>query len=304
MISLTPDDADAATLNPGARKAYNPSSPWLDRWRQVIHNRMAVVGFIVLTIMALIAIFAQYVAPFDPLELDLKNNLQGPSAEHWLGTDKLGRDVLSRVIYGSRISLVVGFIVQGIALVVGVTLGAISGYFGGILDMVIQRAVDVIMAFPFLILAIAIVSLIGPSLTNMMLVLGGVVWVEYTRMVRGMVLSVKEQEYVLAARVVGARNGRIIFRHVLPGTLSVIIVQATFGIASAILAASGLSFLGMGAQPPTAEWGALLSEAKPFLRQLPLMSIAPGVAIMITVLAINFVGDALRDAFDPRVLKV
>ena len=285
-------------------KVARPSSPWQDRWRQVIHNRMAVLGFTLLGLMVAIAIFAPFVAPFDPFEMDLENNLQPPTADHLLGTDKLGRDVLSRVIYGSRISLVVGFIVQGIALVVGVTLGAISGYFGGVLDMIIQRMVDVVMGFPFLILAIAIVSLIGPSLTNMMIVLGGVVWVDYARMVRGVVLSLKEEEYVLAARVVGASDGRIILKHVLPGTLSVIIVQATFGIATAILAASGLSFLGMGAQPPTAEWGAMLSDAKPYLRQLPLMSIAPGVAIMLTVLSINFVGDALRDAFDPRVLKV
>ncbi|HZW04531.1 MAG TPA: nickel transporter permease [Anaerolineaceae bacterium] len=285
-------------------KAYRPTSPWQDRWRQVAHNRMAVIGFILLGLLVGIAIFASFVAPFDPFEMDLENNLQPPSPAHLLGTDKLGRDVLSRVIYGSRVSLVVGFIVQGIALVVGVTLGAISGYFGGVLDMVIQRIVDVVMGFPFLILAIAIVSLIGPSLTNMMVVLGGVVWVDYARMVRGVVLSLKEEEYVVAARVVGASDSRIILRHVLPGTLNVIIVQATFGIATAILAASGLSFLGMGAQPPTAEWGAMLADAKPYLRQLPLMSIAPGVAIMLTVLSINFVGDALRDAFDPRVLKV
>ena len=278
-------------------------SPWMDRLRQVTHNRMAMVGLIILVSLALIAIFARYIAPYDPLEMDLEHNLQPPSSGHLLGTDKLGRDVLSRVIYGSRISLVVGFIVQGIALLVGVTLGAISGYFGGVLDMIIQRAVDVVMAFPFLILCIAIVSLIGPSLTNMMLVLGAVSWVDYARMVRGMVLSVKEQEYIVAARVVGAHNSRIIFRHVLPGTMGVIIVEATFGIASAILSASGLSFLGMGAQPPTAEWGALLSDSKPYLRQLPMMSVAPGFAIMITVLAINFLGDALRDAFDPRVFK-
>ncbi len=287
-----------------SEKKYQPTNPWLDKWRQVAHNRMAVMGFTLLGLMALLAIFAPYVAPYDPRGMDLEHSLEQPSNSHWLGTDKLGRDVLSRLIYGSRISLVVGFIVQGIALVVGVSLGAVSGYFGGLIDLVIQRMVDIIMAFPFLILSIAIVSLIGPSLTNMMLVLGGVVWVEYTRMVRGMVLSVKEQEYILAARVVGARSGRIIFRHVLPGCLSVVIVQATFGIATAILAASGLSFLGMGAQPPTAEWGAMLSEAKPYLRQYPVMSIAPGVAIMLTVLAINFVGDALRDAFDPRTLKV
>lgn len=287
-----------------ANKVYKPTSPWQDRWRQVIHNRMAVVGFVLLGLMVCVAVFAPIVAPFGPFEMDLENNLQPPSAQHLLGTDKLGRDVLSRVIFGSRISLVVGFIVQGIALVVGVTLGAISGYFGGVLDMIIQRAVDVVMGFPFLILAIAIVSLIGPNLTNMMIVLGGVVWVDYARMVRGVVLSLKEEEYVVAARVVGASDSRIILRHVLPGTLNVIIVQATFGIATAILAASGLSFLGMGAQPPTAEWGAMLADAKPYLRQLPLMSIAPGVAIMVTVLSINFVGDALRDAFDPRVLKV
>lgn len=285
-------------------KVYRPTSPWQDRWRQVIRNRMAVLGFCLLGLLVCVAIFAPYVAPYDPYEMDLENNLQPPSAEHWLGTDRLGRDVFSRLIYGSRISLVVGFIVQGIALVVGVTLGAISGYFGGVLDMVIQRTVDVVMGFPFLILAIAIVSLIGPSLTNMMIVLGGVVWVDYARMVRGVVLSLKEEEYVVAARVVGASDGRIILRHVLPGTLSVIIVQATFGIATAILAASGLSFLGMGAQPPVAEWGAMLADAKPYLRQLPLMSVAPGGAIMLTVLSINFVGDALRDAFDPRVLKV
>lgn len=282
------------------RKSTNPV--W-DRIRQVTHNRMAMTGVILLVLLALMAILADYIAPYNPYKMDLANNLQSPSGQHLLGTDKLGRDVLSRVIYGARISLVVGFIVQGIALLIGVTLGAISGYFGGVLDMVIQRLVDVIMAFPFLILSIAIVSLIGPSLTNMMLVLGGVAWVDYARMVRGMVLSLKAQDYIVAAQVVGAKNGRIIFNHVLPGTLGVIIVQATFGIASAILSASGLSFLGMGAQPPTAEWGALLSDAKPYLRQFPMMSIAPGVAIMLTVLAINFVGDALRDAFDPRVFK-
>ena len=286
-----------------AIKKQKPTNPVWDRIRQVTHNRMAMAGLILLLLLALMAILADYVAPYDPYAMDLGNNLEPPTGQHLLGTDKLGRDVLSRVIYGARISLVVGFIVQGIALLIGVTLGAISGYFGGVLDMIIQRLVDVIMSFPFLILSIAIVSLIGPSLTNMMLVLGGVAWVDYARMVRGMVLSLKSQDYILAAQVVGAKSGRIIFNHVLPGTLGVIIVQATFGIASAILSASGLSFLGMGAQPPTAEWGALLSDAKPYLRQLPLMSIAPGVAIMLTVLAINFVGDALRDAFDPRVFK-
>jgi len=285
-------------------RELKPVNPIVDKFRQIVRNRFAIIGLVLLVILALIAIAAPFVAPYDPIKMDLTNSLQPPSGDHLLGTDKLGRDVFSRLVFGSRISLTVGFIVEGIALLVGVTLGAISGYFGGVIDNIIMRIVDVVIAFPFLILAIAIVAIVGPSLTNMMLVLGGVVWINYARIIRGMFLSLKEEEFVVAARVVGARDGRIIFRHVLPGTLGVIIVQATFGIASAILAASALSFLGMGAQPPTAEWGAMLAEAKTYLRTLPMMTFAPGLAIMITVLAINFVGDALRDAFDPRVLKV
>lgn len=280
-------------------------NPWLDKWRQVRRNRFALVGLVILGFLAFAVIAAPLVAPRDPFELGLGNSLKPPGTEgHLLGTDKLGRDVLSRLIYGSCISLVVGFIVVGIAMSIGVTQGAISGYFGGIVDNIIMRIVDVVIAFPFLILAIAIVAIVRPSLTNMMIVLRGVAWIRYARLVRGLVLSIKEEEFVVAARVVSARDGRIIFRHVLPGCLGVIIVQATFGIAAAILAASALSFLGMDAQPPTAEWGAMLAEAKPYLRKLPMMTFAPGLAIKITVLAINFVGEALRDAFDPRILKV
>lgn len=279
------------------------SSPWRDTWRQVTRSRFALVGMMLLLALALMALLAPVLAPYAPDKMDLKHELRPPSAEHLLGTDELGRDVTSRLIFGSRISLTVGFIVQGIALLIGVSLGAAAGYFGGTVDLVIMRVVDLVMAFPFLILAIAVVSILGPSLFNLMLVLGGVVWVDYARVVRGMVLSIKEEEYILAARVIGEGHRRIIWRHVLPNCLGVIIVQATFGMASAILAASALSFLGMGAQPPSAEWGAMLSAAKPYLRRLPLMSIAPGAAIMLTVLAINFVGDALRDALDPYVLK-
>ena len=280
-------------------------NPWVDKFRQVIKNRFALIGLVILGILIIVAIFAPQIAPHDPYELNLGNSLQPPGTPDYpLGTDKLGRDILSRLIFGSRVSLIVGFIVVGIALTVGVTLGAVSGYFGGLVDNIIMRIVDVVIAFPFLILAIAIVSIVGPSLTNMMIVLGGVVWIDYARVVRGMVLSIKEEEFVIAAKVVGAKDGRIIFKHVLPGTMGVIIVQATFGIASAILAASGLSFLGMGAQPPSAEWGAMLNDAQKYLRKAPMMTFAPGLAIMLTVLAINFVGDALRDAFDPRTLKV
>ncbi|MCE5209827.1 MAG: ABC transporter permease [Chloroflexi bacterium] len=285
-------------------REMKPVNPWVDKLRQMAHNKFALIGLTILVFLALIAIFAPVVAPYDPIKMDLNNSLQPPNSEHLLGTDKLGRDMLSRLIYGSRISLTIGFIVEGIALLLGVTLGAVAGYFGGIIDNIIMRIVDVVIAFPFLILAIAIVAIVGPSLTNMMLVLGCVVWIDYARIIRGMFLSLKEEEFVVAARVIGAKDSRIIFRHVLPSTMGVIIVQATFGIASAILSASSLSYLGMGAQPPTPEWGAMLSEARPYLRTLPMMTFAPGLAIMITVLAINFVGDALRDAFDPRVLKV
>lgn len=198
-------------------------------------------------------------------------------------------------------SLSVGIIVVIIAGSIGVVLGAISGYYGGVVDQIVMRLVDVLLAFPFLILAIAVVSIVGGGLTNVMITLGFVSWISYARLVRGMVLSLREEEFVTAAKVMGVSDWRIIWRHILPNTLGVVIVQATYGAATAILSASALSFLGMGAQPPTAEWGAMLSTAKQHMRSLPILAIAPGFAIMITVLAINFVGDALRDALDPKL---
>ncbi|MFQ5857177.1 MAG: ABC transporter permease [Anaerolineae bacterium] len=283
-------------------RPFKSSSLWLDVWHQVRCNRLAVIGMIILLTLILVAITAPWIAPHDPYTMNLRGALQPPNSPgHILGSDELGRDNLSRLIFGSRVSLTVGLLVVGIAGSIGVTLGAISGYYGGLIDNVIMRLVDVLLAFPFLVLAIAVVAIVGPSLTNMMIVLGGVSWIGYARLVRGLVLTLREEEYIIAAHVVGVRNSRIIWRHILPNCLGVIIVQATFGVAAAILAASGLSFLGMGAQPPAAEWGAMLSTAKPYLRQRPMMSIAPGMAIMITVLAINFVGDALRDALDPRL---
>jgi peptide/nickel transport system permease protein len=186
---------------------------------------------------------------------------------------------------------------------IGVPLGAIAGYYGGTADLIIMRIVDILMAFPFMVLAIAMVAVAGPSLGNMMLVLGGVSWIWYTRLVRGMVLALREEDYILAARALGASNFTIIFKHLVPNVLAVVIVQASFSVAEAILAAASLSYLGLGAQPPTAEWGAMLSNAKEYMRILPVLSIAPGVAIMITVLAINFIGDALRDALDPTLRR-
>jgi peptide/nickel transport system permease protein len=270
-------------------------------WRQIKKNRLAIIGFVVLVFLVLVAIFADYVAPYDPYETNYANVKQPPSAEHWIGTDELGRDAFSRLIYGTRISLTIGIIVVGISMSIGVPLGALAGYYGGLPDLIIMRIVDVLMAFPFIVLAIAMVAVVGPSLTNMMLVLGAVTWIWYTRLVRGMVLSLRESDFILAARALGASSAAIIFRHLLPNVLAVVIVQASFSVAEAILAAAALSYLGLGAQPPTAEWGAMLSNAKELMRILPIMSIAPGVAIMITVLAINFIGDALRDALDPTL---
>ena len=280
------------------------SSLWGDVWRQLRRNRFAVAGLVVLGLLILVAIGAPWIAPHDPNKMDLSAGVQPPNPpEHILGTDEFGRDLLSRLIYGSRVSLSVGLIVVGIAGSVGVVLGAISGYYGGIVDQIIMRLVDVILAFPFLILAIAVVAIVGPSLTNMMIVLGSVSWIGYARLVRGQVLSLREREFVQAAHVIGMRDRRIIWRHILPNCLGVVVVQATFGVAVAILSASGLSFLGMGAQPPTAEWGAMLSNARRHMRNHPMMAFAPGMAIMITVLAVNFVGDALRDALDPRLRR-
>jgi len=270
-------------------------------WRQIRKNRLAILGSVVIILMTLIAIFAPLLAPYNPYETNYTNHKQPPSAEHLLGTDELGRDVFSRLIYGTRISLIVGIVVVGISMTIGVSLGAISGYFGGVADMIIMRIVDILQAFPFMILAVAMVAVVGPGLMNMMIVLGCVTWIWYTRLVRGMVLSLRETEYIQATRALGASNSTIIFRHLIPNVLGVVVVQATFGVADAILAAAALSYLGLGAQPPTAEWGAMLTSAKEFMRILPAMSIAPGIAIMITVLAINFIGDALRDALDPTV---
>jgi ABC-type dipeptide/oligopeptide/nickel transport system permease subunit len=280
------------------------SSLWFDAWRQLRSNTFAVVGMIILFSLVVMAIGAPWIAPQDPYEMDLAGALKPPNSPgHLLGTDGRGRDVLSRLIYGARISLTVGLVVVSIAASIGVTLGAVSGYYGGIIDGLIMRFVDLLRAFPFLILAIAFVSVLGPSLTNMMIVLGCVSWISYARLVRGSVLSLRECEFVLAARAMGARDGRILARHILPNCVGLITVQVTYGVAVSILAASGLSFLGMGAQPPEAEWGAMLNAGREYLRVRPMLSVAPGLLIMITVLAINMVGDGLRDAMDPRVCR-
>ncbi|MBK8021133.1 MAG: ABC transporter permease [Chloroflexi bacterium] len=269
--------------------------------RRLLRNRTAMVGIVMLLVIVLAAVFAPQVAPHDPYKQDFsKGNLPLFSPDHTLGTDDLGRDTLSRLIYGGRSSLAAGLLVVAIAASVGVTLGLISGYYGGTIDTVIMRLVDVLYAFPFLILAIAVVAILGPGLLNVMLVLGAIAWIDYARVVRGVVLQAKVQDYVLATRAIGASNFRIVTRHILPNCLSLIIVQATFSVAAAIIAAASLSFLGFGAQPPEPEWGAMLNAAQRFIRSNPILSILPGTAIILVVIAINLIGDALRDALDPN----
>ncbi|MCY3779621.1 MAG: ABC transporter permease [Chloroflexi bacterium] len=270
-------------------------------FRKLRRNRRALLGLSFFLTLVLVAVFAEQIAPYDPYKTNYANVKQPPSAEHFIGTDELGRDGFSRLIYGARISLLVGVFVSSISTTIGVALGAIAGYFGGIADMVIMRIVDLKMSFPFLVLAIALVAVFGPSLFNMMIALIFVYWIWFARVVRGMVLTLRETEYIVGAKALGSSDLSIIFRHILPNVFPIVVVQGSFSVAEAILIAASLSYLGLGAQPPTPEWGSMLSNAKELMRILPVMSIAPGVAIMITVLAINFIGDALRDALDPTL---
>ncbi|MDP2859468.1 MAG: ABC transporter permease [Bacillota bacterium] len=280
-----------------------PVSLLLDALRRFLKNRAATAGGIVVILVWIIALSAPLVAPYDPIaHLGSANRLKPPgSPGYLLGTDDFGRDLLSRLIYGARISLQVGIIVVLLSGSIGVTLGAIAGYFGGLTDEIIMRSVDIVMAFPFFILAIAIMAVLGPSLNNAMIALAMVSWVGYARLVRGQVLSVKQKEFIEAARAEGLSDALIILRHVLPNCMAPILIQATLGVGGAILSAAGLSFIGLGAQPPDPEWGAMLNEGREYLRQAPYLTIIPGTAIAVTVLALNLLGDGLRDALDPRL---
>lgn len=256
------------------------------------------VGIVVLTAFAAVA--GPWLVPFDPSAQDLPLRLTAPSAAHPLGLDELGRDILARLLIGARISLLVGVSVVGVSAVVGTAIGAVAGYVGGWLDDVIGRVMDVLLAFPGILLAIALVAVLGPSLTNVILALVVIGWVGYARLVRGQVLKVRELEYVQAARAVGAPVSRVIIRHVVPATLSAVTVQATLGMAGAIIAEASLSFLGLGVQPPTPSWGSMLDAGRAHLLDAPHLTLFPGIAIATLVLGLNFVGDALRDRLDPR----
>ena len=271
-------------------------------WRRARRLRNLAIGGALVGVLILTAALAPVIAPFDPVrDADLNNYLRPPGAPFLLGTDTFGRDVFSRMIYGARISLGVGIAVQASALAIGVTLGLLAGFFGGRVDQLIMRLTEVVFAFPGLLFAIAIMAVIGPSLYNVFLALGLVSWTSLARVVRGQVLALKEQEYVEAARAVGASNARIIARHILPNTLATVTVLVTLGIGGAILAEAGLSFLGLGAQPPEPSWGSMLSAGRDYLLQAPWLSVYPGLAIFLTVMGFNLLGDGIRDLLDPRM---
>ena len=268
--------------------------------KDIKRNKLALAGFIILIPMFFCAVLAPLIAPYSPIDPDLKNVLAGPSFSHPFGTDTLGRDVFARVVYGSRISLLVGFVSVGIATLIGMVIGAFSGYYGGIIDEVIMRFVDLMMCFPTFFLILAVIAFLEPSIWNIMIVIGLTNWMGISRLVRAEILSIKSKEYVLAAKAQGLPGRKIIFSHVLPNALAPVYVVATLGIGGAILTESALSFLGIGVQPPTASWGNILAQAKDNIEIAWWLSLYPGLAIFLTVMGYNLLGEGLSDILDPR----
>ncbi|WP_040979609.1 nickel transporter permease [Oceanobacillus jeddahense] len=264
-------------------------------------NKRAIIGLWIVVFFIILAIFAPLIAPYDPIEQNMAIMLESPSLEHLLGTDEFGRDILSRILYGAQISLAIGVVGVFIAVIIGVILGTISGYFGGFIDNLIMRIMDIFMAFPSFLLALAIVSVLGPGMINVMIAIGIFSIPNFSRISRSAVISIKNMEYIEATKAMGGHDFRIIIKHVIPNCISPIIVIASMQIATAIITAAGLSFLGMGAQPPTPEWGAMLSSGREYLRVAPHVSTIPGLAIMFLVLGFNMLGDGIRDALDPKM---
>lgn len=269
--------------------------------RRLRENRMAMAGLVLVAGLAAAAVAAPWVAPHDPTTIDARLILAAPSAAHWLGTDDLGRDVLSRMIYGARISLAVGFVSVGIAVFIGTTLGACAGFFGGVTDALVMRFVDIMLCFPSTFLILTVIAFIGPSIWNVMFVIGLTGWMGVCRLVRAEFLSLRERDFVVAARALGAGDARLIFRHILPNAMAPVLVAAVLGVAGAILTESGLSFLGLGVQPPTPSWGNILTAGKDNIDVAWWLSFFPGVAITLTMLGYNMLGEGLRDALDPRL---
>jgi peptide/nickel transport system permease protein len=299
--------AVARPLGPPALSADTPAttvrhiSQRVRIWRRLRRHRLALAGLSFLALLLLAAIAADAISPYPPLQQAMPERLRPPSATHLLGTDDFGRDILSRILHGSRISLQVGFVAVGIAGSIGILFGLLGGYFGGWIDSVLMRCMDVLLAFPAILLAVVIMALLGPSTTNVMIAIGIAYIPVFARVVRGSVLTLKPNEYVDAARAAGASETRTVLQHILPGTTGPIIVQVSLALAYAILAEAALSFLGLGTQPPTPTWGSMLSFGRQFIREAPWFTLFPGFAIFLTVLSLNLVGDGLSDALDPRL---
>lgn len=272
-----------------------------DFFRKFFNNKIAVIGGFIVASYFLVALFAPYIAPYDPFEMELENKLQSPTFEHWMGTDDKGRDILSRIIYGSRLSIGIGVAAVAFGAFFGIIMGLVAGFYGGWVDSVVSRFLDIMLAFPGILLALAIISALGPSLLNVMIAVGVFSVPLFARIARGSTMEVRNLEYVDAVRSLGASDINIIFRHIFPNILSPLIIQGTLRLATAILSAAGLSFLGLGAQPPSPEWGTMLSSGRDFLFTAPHVAIFPGITIAILVMGFNLFGDGLRDALDPRM---
>lgn len=285
------------------KKVNKKNSQWAEIGRMLVKNKMAMLGLFILIILIILALFADVIADYETVVIkqNLANRLAPPNSENWLGTDEFGRDIFARLIHGARVSLKVGILAVGLSIIIGGVLGALSGFYGGYIDNVIMRAMDIFLAVPSILLAIAIVSALGPSIINLMVAISISSVPRYARIVRASVLSIRDQEFIEAAKAIGASNTRIIFKHIIPNSLAPVIVQGTLGVASAILSTAGLSFIGLGIQPPDPEWGSMLSGGRQYLRYAWWVTTFPGVAIMITILSLNLLGDGLRDALDPRL---
>jgi len=293
-------DVTAARDDVSLQDVPEPQSTQRRAWRIIARNRLAMAGLVIVILWVLLAILAPFVTRYDPItSQDAYNTLSGPTSTHWLGTDDTGRDVLSRLAYGGRASLGIGVLVVLAGMLIGLLLGGIAGFTGGALDELIMRLADIVFAFPIIVLAMAVSAALGPSLTNAAIAMIVVWWPTYARVVRGLVLAIREREFVTAARAVGASEWRILLRTVLPNTIGPVVVLATLDIGNAILTVAGLSFIGFGVPPPNPEWGAMISEAQKYPDQW-WMFVFPGVAIFTSIMGFNFFGDALRDALDPR----
>jgi peptide/nickel transport system permease protein len=294
--------AGAIAIDPELQRAARHSAGlWRDAGQRLLRDRAAMAGLVVVAVLIVIAVIAPAIVPYPPDDQSFRIKLEPPSSDHWLGTDEFGRDILSRILVGTRVALGVGIFPVLIALFAGVTLGLLAGYYGDRIDQVVMRLIDVLLAFPWLLLAIGIMAILGPGIKNVVIAVAIVYVPAFARIVRGSVLSIKEKEYVEAARAMGQPDGQIIVRHVLANAWAPIIVLSTLSIGQAIIYAAGLSFIGLGTQPPASDWGVMLTSGREYLRDAPWLGFFPGFAILITVLAFNLFGDGLRDALDPRL---